>query len=111
MSDIHTAYNEAEKLIDSGDLTTAAEKLTALLQQDDSFILGHLALARVSTRLGNHETAITHARRACELEPNEAFNFTALSITYQRAWAGTGDPQFIQLAEEARDVAHRLHHV
>ena len=50
---------------------------------------------------GKHEEAIRHAQRVCELEPNVPFSFTALSVIFQRAYAGTGDQQFIQLAEDA----------
>ncbi|HEY2880926.1 MAG TPA: tetratricopeptide repeat protein, partial [Pirellulales bacterium] len=50
-----------------------------------SYALAHSALAVVLQKLGQHEEAIEHARRACELEPNDPFSFTALSVTFQRA--------------------------
>lgn len=110
MTDLHAAYSEAEKLMDDEKLDAAAEKLSAILAEDGTFVLGHLALSRCCTKLGRHLEAIEHSKRACELEPNEAFNYTAMSIAYQRAWAGTGEQKYIQLAEDARDAAHRVQH-
>jgi hypothetical protein len=62
----------------------------------------------VYTKTGQHDLAIKHSEKACELEPNDAFNFTALSVTYQRAWAGTEDQQYIAKAEEAMAKAHAV---
>ena len=43
-----------------------------------------------------------------EIEPEDAFNFTAMSVTYQRAWQGTQNNEYIQLAEDAMAQAHNL---
>ena len=85
MSDLHARYNDVEKLIDEEKLEEAIAGLRGIVDEDESFVLAHLALARVYTKSGQHEEAIKHALRACELEPNDSFNFTALSVTYQRA--------------------------
>ena len=69
---------------------------------------GNAPLAVLYGKLDKHEDAIRHAEKACELEPNDAFSFTAMSVTYQRAWQGTQNPQFIQLAETAMARAHAL---
>ncbi|QEF98536.1 Tetratricopeptide repeat protein [Stieleria maiorica] len=108
MSDIHSQYNEVEKLIDDEKFSEAIEGLNSILDQDDSFVLGHLALARVYTKTGQHAEAIQHGEKACELEPNDPFNFTAMSVTYQRAWAGTQDQQYIAKAEDAMAKAQML---
>ena len=108
MSDIHQRYNEVEKLIDDEKYTEAIEGLKAIVADDDSFVLGHLALARVYTKTGQHDEAIRHGEKACELEPTESFNYTALSVTYQRAWAGTQDQTFIQKAEDAMAKAQMI---
>jgi tetratricopeptide (TPR) repeat protein len=108
MSDIHQQYNQVEKLIDDEKFPEAIAGLNAILQQDESFVLGHLALARVYTKTGQHVEAIEHGEQACELEPNDPFNFTALSVTYQRAWAGTQEQQYITKAEDAMAKAQAL---
>ena len=78
-------YSEAERLKDSGDLEGAVRKLEELLSQDSQFALAHSALAVICGRLRRHDEAIGHALKVCELEPKDAFSFTALSVTYQRA--------------------------
>lgn len=108
MSDLHSRYSEVEKLIDEEQYAEAIAGLTEISKEDESFVLAHLALARVYTKTGQHDLAVSHAEKACELEPLDSFNFTALSVTYQRAWAGTQDEQFIQKAEEAMAKAQML---
>ena len=108
MSDLHTLYDEAEKLKDAGNLEEAIGKLQEIIEQDDSFILAHLTLAVLYGRVNKHEEAVQHGEKACELEPDEAFNFTAMSVTYQRAFAGTQNQQYIQMAEDAMARAHMI---
>jgi tetratricopeptide (TPR) repeat protein len=108
MSDLHAKYNDVEKLIDDEKFEEAIAGLSEIVGEDGSFVLAHLALARVYTKTGQHELAIQHAEQACELEPNDAFNYTAMSVTYQRAWAGTQDQQFITKAEDAMAKAQML---
>ncbi len=101
MSTANELYNEAEKLKDSGQPAEAIEKLEALVTSHPDHVLSHLALAKLYTQTGKHEAAIEHGKIACDLEPDEWFNFTALSMTYQRAWAGTQVQEYIGLAEDA----------
>ncbi|MCO8120731.1 tetratricopeptide repeat protein [Stieleria sp. TO1_6] len=108
MSDIHTQYDDVEKLIDEEKFSEAIDGLNAILAEDESFVLGHLALARVYTKTGQHAEAIQHGEKACELEPTDPFNFTALSVTYQRAWAGTQEQLYITKAEDAMAKAQML---
>lgn len=108
MSDLHAKYNDVEKLIDDEKFEDAVGGLNEIVAEDDSFVLAQLALARVYTKLGQHEEAIGHGEKACELEPTDPFNFTALSVTYQRAWAGTQDQQYIAKAEDAMAKAQQL---
>lgn len=110
MNDLHNRYNEVEKLIDEEKFEPAITGLNQIVEDDSSFVLAHLALARVYTKTGQHDLAIQHAEKACELEPSDAFNYTALSVTYQRAWAGTQDQQYITKAEDAMAKAHSLSH-
>jgi Flp pilus assembly protein TadD len=101
MSDVNKRYSEAEKLKDTGHVEEAIGKLSQLAVDHPEHVLTHLALAKLYTQTGEHEKAVEHGKQACELEPDEWFNFTALSMTYQRAWAGTKNGEYITLAEEA----------
>ena len=94
-------YNEADRLKDDGENEAALQKLEELLAQEDTHALAHSAMAVLYGKVGQHEKAIEHGLRVCELEPDDAFSFTALSVTYQRAFAGTNKQQYIQLAEDA----------
>lgn len=78
-------YDEADKLKEAGKLDEAAAKLNELLVQDPSYALAHSALAVIYTRLKRHSEAIDHALKVCQLEPNDPFSYTALSVTFQRA--------------------------
>lgn len=108
MSNLNEQYNEAERLKDEGKFEEAIAKLNGILEVDESHTLSHLALAVLLGRVDRHEDAIKHAQRACEIEPTEAFNFTALSVTSQRAWQGTQRQEYIQLAEDAMARAQAL---
>ena len=99
--DPHERYNEVEKLIDDEKFEDAISGLNEIVAADESFVLAHLALSRVYTKTGQHDLAIQHGEKAVELEPEESFNYTALSVTYQRAWAGTDEQQYITKAEDA----------
>lgn len=78
-------YNQAEKLKDEGKLEEAVQKLEEALQVDESFALAHSALAVILGKLNRHDEAVQHGERVCELEPNDPFSYTALSVTCQRA--------------------------
>lgn len=101
-------YNEADQLKSEGKLEEAAAKLNEALQLDAGYTLAHSALSVVLQRLGKHEDAIAHAQKTCELSPDDPFSFTALSVTYQRAYAGTGEMKYIALAEEAMEKSRIL---
>ncbi|NLX56631.1 MAG: tetratricopeptide repeat protein [Planctomycetaceae bacterium] len=108
MTDLTALYDEADRLKDDGKHDEAVAKLRSILEVDPDYTLAHMALAVLCGRMGQHEEAVKHSRRACELEPLEAFNFTALSVTYQRAFAGTRNQDYIRLAEEAMAQANVL---
>ncbi len=108
MADPHALYDEADKLKDAGQLDEAAAKLNEALAADANYALAHSALAVVLQKLGRHEEAIQHAQKACELEPDDPFSYTALSVTYQRAFAGTNNMQYIRLAEDAMEKSRIL---
>lgn len=108
MPDIHELYAEGEKLKDDGKNEEAIEKFLEALQVDETFALPHFALAVLYGKTGDHEKAVKHGERACELDPNDPFSFTAMSVTYQRAFADTQNQEFIHKAELAMSRAHGL---
>lgn len=108
MSDVVSLYAESERLKDEGKLEEAISKLNEVLAIDADHVLSHLALAVLLGRVGKHELACEHGEKACTLEPSEAFNFTAMSVTYQRAWQGTQKQEYIAKAEEAMARAQML---
>ena len=77
-------YQAAELLKDEGRLAEAVAALEALVSDHPTFTLAHSALAAWCTRLDRHDDAIRHARRACELEPDDPFSYTALSVACMR---------------------------
>ncbi len=85
MSTNEELYSEAEQLKDGGKLEEAAVVLERLVGQDPQYALAHSALAVIYGRLKRHNEAIRHGLKVCELEPNEPFSFTAMSVTFQRA--------------------------
>lgn len=101
MPSVHELYDQADQLKAEGKLEEAVAKYNEILEQDNAFSLAHAALAVVQGRLGQHQEAIDHARRVCELAPEDPFSHTQLSVIYQRAYAGTNNQQYIQDAEEA----------
>lgn len=101
-------YDAADKLKGEGKLDDAVAKLEEALSIDENYALAHSALAVVLQRLGRHEEAIQHAVRVTELEPGDPFSYTALSVTYQRAFAGTNQMGYIRLAEDAMERSRQL---
>ncbi len=94
-------YDEADQLKEAGKVEEAVAKLEELLAEHADYSLAHSALVVLCGKVGRHEEAVRHAVRVCELEPTDPFSFTAMSVIYQRAYAGTNNPQYIQLAEDA----------
>jgi len=108
MSDRVKLYDEADKLKAEGKLDEAVAKLQEAIAHDDNYALAHSALAVVLQRIGRHEEAIQHAVRVTQLEPSDPFSFTALSVTYQRAFAGTNQMGYIRLAEDAMERSRQI---
>ncbi len=94
-------YDEADRLKDDGQCEAAIEKLQSLLAIDDGYVLANSAPAVVYGKVNQHDKGIEYGVRVSELEPNDSFSWTALSITYQRAFAGTNEHKYIQMAENA----------
>lgn len=101
-------YREADQLKAKGENLAAIEKLHQALKLQPDHLMSHLALAVLYFKTGDAEKSVAHGVRATEIDPNDAFNFTALSVTYQRAWQKTGNQEYIRQAEDAMAKAHIL---
>jgi len=102
MPTVNDLYKEHEQLKRDGKFDDAIGKLEELLKQDEKHVLAHLALAVLYGKVGKHDLAVAHGEKAVEIEPQDTFNWTALSTTYQRAFEGTQDRQYIYRAEDAK---------
>jgi tetratricopeptide (TPR) repeat protein len=92
--------NAADSLRAEGKYNEAIAKLMQALELDEKFVRTHLALGVLYHLVGDYDLAVKHGERAVELEPGDSFNVAALSVTYQRALAATGDMRFKEKAEE-----------
>ncbi len=106
--DVVRLYDEADQLKTEGKLDEAVAKLQELLAGDENYALAHSALAVILQRQEQHDQAVKHAQRVCEIEPNDPFSFTAMSVTFQRAYAGTNNMEYIKLAEDAMERSRQL---
>jgi Tfp pilus assembly protein PilF len=77
-------YDQAASCRDQGDKPAAVAKLEEAVALDPSFAIGHGMLAKLYIDLAEADKAIEHARKVVELEPDDAFSYTALSVIYQR---------------------------
>jgi Tfp pilus assembly protein PilF len=84
MSTAHELYDLAVDLRDQGDKPGAVAKLEDAIRLDPAFAIGHGMLAKLYADLAESDKAIAHAKKVVELEPDDAFSYTALSVIYQR---------------------------
>jgi Flp pilus assembly protein TadD len=91
-------YDKATELREQGDKNGAVTLLEAAIASDPQFALAHGMLAKLYADLAESEKAISHAKKVVELEPDDAFSYTALSVIYQRCGR-------IPEAEHAKAVA------
>jgi len=103
MPTVDELYKDSELLKRAGNFPDAILKLEELQKTDDKHVLSHLALAVLYGKVGRYAEAVKHGERAVEIEPQDQFNYTALSVTYQRAFEATQDRIYIQKAEAAKE--------
>jgi predicted Zn-dependent protease len=77
-------YDQAADLRDHGNKEAAVAKLEEAVALEPGFAVGHGMLAKLYADLANADKAIAHALKVAELEPDDSFSFTALSVIYQR---------------------------
>ena len=96
-------YDQAVDLRDRGDKEAAIAKLEEAVAIDNDFALGHGMLAKLCADMAQAEKAIAHAKRVVEIDPDDTFSYTALSVIYQRCGK-------IPEAEEAKAKAFNMQH-
>ncbi len=96
-------YDQAIELRDAGDKPAAVAKLEEAIAHDPTFAIGHGLLAKLFVDLADSDKAIAHAKKVVEIEPDDTFSYTALSIIYQRCG-------FIPEAEHAKAIAFNKQH-
>ena len=100
MSEILELEKQADALREEGKYDEAIARLLELLEKDSKFVRAHLGLSVLYYHINDYEKSVLHGEKANELEPNDPFNIAALSVTYQRALAATGDMRYKEKAEE-----------
>jgi tetratricopeptide (TPR) repeat protein len=94
-------YDEADRLKEQGKMDEAIAKLHEAVAIDPNFALAYAALSKYHSNIGQHDKAIAYGIKLTQLEPNDPFSFTALSVIYVRAGR-------IMEAEDAKARAHGL---
>jgi Tfp pilus assembly protein PilF len=92
-------YDLAVDLKDKGDREGAITRLEDALAIDPDFAIAHGMLAKLYVDLAQIDKAIEHAKKVVELEPDDTFSYTALSVIYQRCGK-------IPEAEHAKAIAY-----
>jgi Tfp pilus assembly protein PilF len=77
-------YDLASDLRDQGDKAAAIAKLEEAVAIDPKFAIAHGMLAKLYADLAEADKAIEHAKKVVELEPEDTFSYTALSVIYVR---------------------------
>jgi Flp pilus assembly protein TadD len=80
----NSLYDEAVDLKEKGDREGAIARLEEAIALDPRFAIGHGMLAKLYVDLAQAEKAIEHAKKVVEIEPDDTFSYTALSVIYQR---------------------------
>jgi Tfp pilus assembly protein PilF len=92
-------YDQAVDLRDGGDKPGAIVKLEEAVALDPTYAIGHGMLAKLYADIAESDKAIEHAKKVVELEPDDTFSYTALSVIYQRCGK-------IPEAEHAKAIAY-----
>ena len=95
-------YDEAIALREKGDLKGAVSILERLTAEYPDYALAHLGLAVFYWRLDRLDDSIREASRACELETEDPFYYTALSSLAIKAGHRKTAEEALSKAQEAR---------
>ncbi|MCL4193364.1 MAG: tetratricopeptide repeat protein [Thermoguttaceae bacterium] len=78
-------YDQAIVLQQEGKLDEAVGMLQDLVAEAPDYALAHAALSVFYSKQEKYPQAVAHARKVCELEPEDSFSFIALSLVCQKA--------------------------
>ena len=102
-------YDEAIRLQQDGQLEEAVAKLEQLAADQPDYALAHAALSVFYQRLDRDDEAVEHARKVCELEPDDPFSFIAMSTICQKVGRIAEAEQALMQARQAQMAAQRTH--
>ena len=108
MSEINAKLSQAETLKDEGKFDESIALLLEILEEAPQHTICHFTLAVLYGKIDEHTKAVEHGETAVELDPTDPFSYTAMSVTYQRAYAGTDDHSYIAKAEDAREKSRMV---
>jgi len=107
MATVEELYDEAIEIKESGDMEGAVVKLEALVAEHADYALAHTALSVYLEKLDRKDEAVEHAKKVCELEPEDPFSHMAMSIICQKAGQMTEAEQALAKAMEKQWAAHK----
>ena len=85
MASVEQKYDEAIELKEAGKSEEALGKLEALVDEAPDYALAHAGLSVFYSKMDRHDEAVEHARKVCELDPDDPFSFMAMSLICQKA--------------------------
>jgi Flp pilus assembly protein TadD len=100
-------YDEAIQLQQKGDLAGAIRRLEDLARQSPDYSLAHAALSVFYGKQEEHDRAVEHAQKVCELEPEDPFSFVAMSLVCQKAGRIAEAEQALMQARQVQFAAQR----
>lgn len=107
MPEKEAMYDDAIALQQQGDLDGAIDKLHQLVDEHPDYPLAHAALATFHSQKENFDEAVEHSRKVCELEPEDPFSFTAMSLICQKAGRISDAEQALMQAQQAELAARQ----
>lgn len=107
MATVDQLYDEAINLQQAGKLDEAIAKLESLAVAQPDYALCHAALSVFYGKLERYDEAVEHAKRVCELEPDDPFSYMAMSLICQRAGRIPEAEQALGVAMEKQWAAQR----
>ncbi len=95
-------YDECIDIQRAGNLDKSITELKRLTEQFPDYGLAHLALAVFYDRQGMTEEVMSEMHRACELEENDPFYYTAFSVLAIRTGRREEAEEALMKAQQAR---------